>query len=462
MALGDGIRRNVATVDPAERALLRDALIELNHRFFAGTRNDMPIAGGVSWWFKQDEIHKATHVHGNANFIPWHRELVHRFEVLLRAVDPRLSLHYWDWTQDPRAIPRANLGDGVVGTLNLFTPDFMGYGGFDEAPIGEPWLSAGVYVPGAAPHRDATNNPADPPSTVVRSVGKDHPAPASLADDLAIVFAATYPEMRSVLELVHNDMHDFVNMGGAHVSFRDPFVFLLHSNLDRLFALWQTDPQFPGRLDPERVYVPEDVHPLINATLEPWAGDPGTVRPWAIPERVQEPKTCKHPSIVAPPRYDTLQPRLVLQDFGFRAGGWRVDRHPRMLAPLTRSRCADIVGFGDAGVYVAYNNGDGTFRPAEFVIPDLGYEAGGWRVDRHPRLLAVLTPSGCADIVGFGNAGVYVAYNNGDGTFRQPVPVLEDLGYEAGGWRVDRHPRMLAPLTRSGCADIVAFGDAGV
>ena len=145
MALGDGIRRNVATVEPAERALLRDALIELNRRFFAGTRNDRPIAGGVSWWFKQDEIHAATHVHGNAPFSPWHRELVNRFEAMLRAVDPRLSLHYWDWTQDPRAIPRANLGGGVVGTLNLFTPDFMGYGGFEEAPIGEPWMSAGSY-----------------------------------------------------------------------------------------------------------------------------------------------------------------------------------------------------------------------------------------------------------------------------------------------------------------------------
>ena len=30
MALGDGIRRNIASVDPSERALLRDALLALN------------------------------------------------------------------------------------------------------------------------------------------------------------------------------------------------------------------------------------------------------------------------------------------------------------------------------------------------------------------------------------------------------------------------------------------------
>ncbi|MEO8286562.1 MAG: hypothetical protein ABI670_09020 [Chloroflexota bacterium] len=68
MTLGDGIRRNIASVDPTERALLRDALIELSHRFFPGSRTDTSAPGGVSWWFKQDEIHQATHVHGGPDF----------------------------------------------------------------------------------------------------------------------------------------------------------------------------------------------------------------------------------------------------------------------------------------------------------------------------------------------------------------------------------------------------------
>ncbi len=170
MALGDGIRRNIAAVDPAERALLRDALIELNRRFFPGNRTDA-IPGGVSWWFKQDEIHQATHVHGGPEFIPWHRELVNRMEQMLRQVNPQLSLHYWDWTQDPRAILNANLGGGLTGTLNLFTSDFMGYGGASTQVIGPPWQNAaapwrndGFYVPGASPNRDSSGNPADPPT----------------------------------------------------------------------------------------------------------------------------------------------------------------------------------------------------------------------------------------------------------------------------------------------------------
>ena len=67
MALGDGVRRNIASVDPLERALLRDAMIELNRRFFPGSRTDS-VPGRVSWWFKQDEIHQVTHVHNGL----WH------------------------------------------------------------------------------------------------------------------------------------------------------------------------------------------------------------------------------------------------------------------------------------------------------------------------------------------------------------------------------------------------------
>ena len=135
MALGDGIRRNIAHVEPSERAMLREAYLELNRRRYPGNRNQSP-PGGVTQWFKQDEIHQGTHVHNGPEFIPWHRELVNRFEALLRQVNPQLSLHYWDWTQTPTAIPNANLGGGASGVLNLFQPNFMGYGGLPRSQSG--------------------------------------------------------------------------------------------------------------------------------------------------------------------------------------------------------------------------------------------------------------------------------------------------------------------------------------
>jgi hypothetical protein len=306
--------------------LLRDALVELNRRAYPGNRAD-PVPGAVTFWFKQDEIHQATHVHDGPEFVPWHREIVNRLEELLREITPQLSLHYWDWTQDPRAIPNANLGGGVNGTLNLFTSDFMGYGGSSSAPIGEPWLRAGYYVPGASPHRDGPGGTAaDPPRTVTRSVAG---SPASATDDQAIVAAGNYTTMRNQLENVHNAMHGFVNMGGQHISFRDPFVFLLHSNVDRLFALWQTQPNSPQRTDPNLVYAPESSDPELNGNIEPWStghsvdqfGIEHFTRPWFAPENQGVPKTYKHPSIVTPPRYDTNIGQDVLAWSGWKSEG---------------------------------------------------------------------------------------------------------------------------------------------
>ena len=319
----------------------------------------------------------------------------------------------------------------------------MGYGGPNVAPVGEPWLSAGYYVPGASPHRDgAGGNAADPPQSVVRSVSG---SPASASGDTAIVNAADYPAMRGLLESVYNAMHGFVNMGNEHTSFRDPFVFLLHSNVDRLFALWQTDSAHPERLDPSTVYGSESGNAGLNSNIRPWSGVPPTVRPWAPPENQQVAKNYKHPSVVTPPRYDTRPPQLVVGNFGYTAGGWRVDRHPRLLADLTGDGRADIVGFGNAGVWVSLNNG--TFQAPQLIVGNFGYDAGGWRVEQHPRFLADVTGDGRADIVGFGNAGVWVSLNNGNGTFQTLQMVVANFGYNAGDWRVDRHPRFLADLT---------------
>ena len=150
----------------------------------------------------------------------------------------------------------------------------------------------------------------------------------------------------------------------------------------------------------------------------------------------------------------------VLPQFGH-SHGWSVDKHVRLLADITGNGRADIVAFGDDGVYVAINNGDGSFTyTAEPVVANFGYN-DGWHVDKHPRVLADVTGNALPDIVAFGDTGVYVAINNGNGTFQPPKFVLGDFGYNQG-WRVDKHVRVLADLTGNGRADIVAFGDEGV
>jgi phospholipase C len=152
-------------------------------------------------------------------------------------------------------------------------------------------------------------------------------------------------------------------------------------------------------------------------------------------------------------------PNLVVYGFSFHTG-WRDERHPRLAADLTGDGRADLIGFGDAGVWTARNNGDGTFQGMEFVVADLGYDQG-WRVDQHPRFVADITGDGKADLVGFGSDGVWTALGNGDGTFQAPKFVVADLGYNQG-WRVDQNPRYVVDLTGDGKADLVGFGNDGV
>ena len=279
MALGDGIRRNIAHVSATERTRFKNAIVQLHSKYYPD---------GVSKWVKQDQIHEATHVHGGPSFLPWHRELCNRFEALLREIDPELSLHYWDWTEDPRAA-----SDGNGGTVNLFTEDFMGEsnGNVGNPFFGFPPISRDIAGGSAAP----SNPGAQSDNDIINSTN-------------GLPQAEQWEEIRDVIEQIpnHNSIHGYIGgtIGSGHTAFEDPFVFLLHSNVDRLWALWQTVPGEEWRLDPLVTYGNETSDPLLAENLEPWAGGSG-LRPWAAPDNQQLVKNSKHPSVVAPPCYDT-------------------------------------------------------------------------------------------------------------------------------------------------------------
>jgi Common central domain of tyrosinase len=357
MALGDGIRRNIADVEPMERDALREAIKEMHRRYYPGSKSDEP-PGGVSWWFKQDEIHQATHVHGGPEFLPWHRELCNRFEELLRQIDPRLSLHYWDFADDPTNIPNGNLGGGATGPLNLFDSNFFGAarpaaGQTDDPDVfgpnvdaGDPWRLAGFYDPqagssGHPPFRGSfdgdpsgTNNPVDPPRHMARTLQAGAPLVPTptlqdgsgfgtvcpnipVAGDNDLTSATTFPQFRVRLECLHNKAHVYLAAVSPHIAFRDPLVFLLHSNVDRIYAKWQTDPAHPERLREDTVYGSESNLDVIvggetqNLThnVEPWSSGHGEyhdIRPWEPTHENQGfPHTYHHISVVAPPCYDT-------------------------------------------------------------------------------------------------------------------------------------------------------------
>lgn len=154
--------------------------------------------------------------------------------------------------------------------------------------------------------------------------------------------------------------------------------------------------------------------------------------------------------------FDAPAPAVI--DFSY-AQGWRVDRHLRMVADVDGDGRDDLVGFGDSGVFVAFAQPNGIFTPAEQEVEGLGWDQG-WRVEEHPRELVDLDSNGTADIVAFGYHGVTVAHGLGTDTFGPGTLQIRGLGY-ADGWRVDKHPRQFGDMDGDGWTDIVGFGDAG-
>ena len=147
-------------------------------------------------------------------------------------------------------------------------------------------------------------NPFDPSRGLTRQVMGGVPQRAFT--DAQIIGSPDYPSMRIELEGSHNDAHIHRRQHRRRdTALRDPFVFLLHSNVDRLFAMWQyADPI--QRLDPMTVYGVEPEHPFwYGRTLNPW-DSAGWTRPWVAPEFEDVEKDYLDPSIVTPPRYDTL------------------------------------------------------------------------------------------------------------------------------------------------------------
>ncbi|MBK7535355.1 MAG: VCBS repeat-containing protein [Myxococcales bacterium] len=143
--------------------------------------------------------------------------------------------------------------------------------------------------------------------------------------------------------------------------------------------------------------------------------------------------------------------------------GWRTDKHLRLMGYINNDTRADIVAFGDAGVQVALSTGTGFAAPVLANV-NFGYSAaaGGWRVETHPRLLADMNDDDRMDIVGFGENGVVVALASESGGFPAAATTLWSTGFAASGWNTTTSVRTVADVNRDGKGDVVGFGANGV
>lgn len=209
---------------------------------------DMHVAGQPD-----DQAHRGP------GFLSWHRSYLLDFERELQAIDPEVSLPYWRFD---RAAP------------NLFTRAFMGVGvgGWARFSPGNPmtnWVAMGN--PGVQRGNGVG------PTTV----------PPLRTEAQTLALGAAFGGFAEMQGNPHGTAHNSHGGGwiiNPTVAPRDPLFFLLHCNVDRLWAKWQWSYKLYDPAD-ARSYVGGAFIPGHNLgdDLWPWCGPNKPGRPPAAP-----------------------------------------------------------------------------------------------------------------------------------------------------------------------------------
>jgi tyrosinase len=243
------IRKDANTLAPAERDRFLAAMATINNK-------------GAGRFVDFRDMHDGradAEMHGNPGFLAWHRAYLLDLERELQAIDPSVTIPYWRFD---RPAP------------NVFTTDFMGVADpvgavqFTPGHAFEFWTTDGMLGIDRLPSFNTAKN-----SAFVISEAK------------TIGLGATFAKFR----VMEGDPHGF-----AHTSFvgfidnpstapKDPLFFLLHCNVDRLWAKWQ---QKNGLFDSSKAaafYVgaggKNRIGHNLGDTMWPWNGATTPPRP---------------------------------------------------------------------------------------------------------------------------------------------------------------------------------------
>ncbi|KAK3075302.1 hypothetical protein LTR53_001503 [Teratosphaeriaceae sp. CCFEE 6253] len=184
--------------------------------------------------------HVGFYTHNSAPFLPWHRYFLHIYESTLRnQCGYKGSLVYWDWTLDSEALERSPVFDPSTG--------FGGDGEVDgEITVGRTGrcLVDGPFAGVRADYYDVKFQPhclsrgfRDLEGKLGRIDGHDI-SPESIEEVLGL------GDYESFVALMESRVHDAIpfGIGGDFETFTapyDPLFFLHHTQLDRLWWLWQ-------------------------------------------------------------------------------------------------------------------------------------------------------------------------------------------------------------------------------
>ncbi len=155
--------------------------------------------------------------------------------------------------------------------------------------------------------------------------------------------------------------------------------------------------------------------------------------------------------------------------FGSIDDGWGNEGYERRVADVNGDGRDDIVGFGYSKTYVSLGQANGTFG-GTFVASDYYGTTGTWDREEYERRLADFNGDGRADIVAFGNTGVYTSFGAADGTFEYPLLGTDQFGTvtDYSGvdsvpyfWGNEQYEREVGDVNGDGYADLIGFGADG-
>ena len=245
------VRKNANLLSTAERDRFVAAFARLNNQGTGRFTDFRDMHTNVS----------SPQAHGAAGFLPWHRAYLLDLERELQAIDPSVALHYWRFDQ-----PAPNLF-----TLDFFgVSDSLGTVRFSATNPLQFWRTDGVQGVNRRPFFNTSQ------------------APGGLRTEAQTFALGTgFPAFRTMEGNPHGSAH--TSFGGSISSIgtaaRDPLFFLLHCNVDRLWAKWQ---RRNGRFNPALAasYDTNASNPIghrLPDTMWPWNGITGGQRPPTAP-----------------------------------------------------------------------------------------------------------------------------------------------------------------------------------
>ncbi len=254
------VRKDANTLTPSERNNFVSAFATLN-------------GAGAGPFTRFRDMHRdmtRQEAHGLPGFLPWHRAYLLDLERELQKIDPGVALHYWRFD---RPAPQ------------VFAPDFLGLSdqnGIVRFSASNPiqfWRTDGQ----AGILRDPQFDQATQTPNVL-----GEPATLRLGDP-----GGLFSRFGGMETNPHGNAH--TSFGGYISSIdtaaKDPLFFLLHANVDRLWAKWQW---FFHRFDTGNTATfpflgaggpntnPRIGHNLLD-TMWPWNRDTAPPRPPTAP-----------------------------------------------------------------------------------------------------------------------------------------------------------------------------------